>query len=312
MYDLYPGITMQQLRVFLVAANNQSFSKTAAELNMTVSSVSRIIASLEAALGVSLFDRNKQRVKLSASGEQFYTDLKPIFKRFEMAVSNAREDAFSGQREIIRMADLLILDMNRYLLPIVSEFEKKNPKVSCILEPVTYDDMYNGLIGGKYDFSFISESAQPFVKRTGLTYRHLLDGVPNFVISDNHPLFKKEDLNIEDLKGQRIVALDSGFSEFKKKTFSIYEHYGFPMNDVTMVPTAASASFELKKGNCIALFSSVFAAGRDDLRTVEIDKDIGESNRLGFGIVYDESRLTPNKRKFIKEIESHYLGGNKL
>ena len=67
MYDLYPGITIQQLRVFLVAANTQSFSKTAVEVNMTVSSVSRVIASLEAALGVTLFERSKQRITLSAA-----------------------------------------------------------------------------------------------------------------------------------------------------------------------------------------------------------------------------------------------------
>ena len=187
MYDLYPGITMQQLRVFLVAANNQSFSKTAAEVNMTVSSVSRVISSLEAALGVTLFERTKQRVKLSASGEQFYKDINPLFKRFEIAVNNVREDAHSEQKEIIRIADLLILDMNRYLIPIVSDFEKKYPNVSCYLEPADHENTYSGLMAGKYDLAFIGESSQGFIKRAGLKYIHLLDGSPCIIISESHP-----------------------------------------------------------------------------------------------------------------------------
>ena len=200
----------------------------------------------------------------------------------------------------------MMIDMATYLLPVVKEFENKYPNVKCLVEPVDHDSLFNGLITGKYDLSFVSDSSELFAKRAGLTFTHLIDGKACLIISENHPLFNKKDLTVEDLKNERIVALDSGYSDYKKRTFSIYERYGFPMKDVTIVPTAASAEFELKKGNCIALFNSAYASKRIDVRAVEIDELSADEKGFGFGIVYDPSRLTQNKKKFIGSVEKHF------
>ncbi len=306
MYDLYPGITIQQLRVFLVAANTQSFSKTAVEVNMTVSSVSRVIASLETALGTALFERSKQRITLSKAGEKFCKDIKPIMKHFEIAVNNARENASKEQEEIIRIADLMMIDMAVYLLPVVKDFEARYPNIRCMLEPVDHDNLFNGRITGKYDLAMVSDSLELFAKRAGLTFKHLIDGDPCLIITDNHPLFGKEDLSVEDLRNERIVALDSGYSDYKKMTFGIYERFGFSMKDVTIVPTAASAEFELKKGNCVALFNSAYASKRSDVRAVKIYPKSGDGREFGFGIIYDSSRLSQSKKRLIASIEKYF------
>ena len=200
----------------------------------------------------------------------------------------------------------MMIDMAVYLLPVVKDFEAKYPSVRCMLEPVDHENLFNGLITGKYDLAIVSDSLELFAKRAGLTYKHLIDGDPCLIISENHPLFKKEDLSIEDLKNERIVALDSGYSDYKKRTFSIYERCGFSMKDVTIVPTAASAEFELKKGTCVALFNSAYASKRSDVRAVKIYPKPSDGKEFGFGVIYDSSRLSQNKKKLMTSIEKYF------
>ena len=58
-------ITMQQIFVFLKAAEYENFSKVASELHMTQPTVSRNISAMETTLGLILFIRSKQRVRIA-------------------------------------------------------------------------------------------------------------------------------------------------------------------------------------------------------------------------------------------------------
>lgn len=57
------------LRYFLEVVRSGSLTEAAQRLNVTVSAVSRQVASLETLLGVSLFDRRPRGMVASAAGE---------------------------------------------------------------------------------------------------------------------------------------------------------------------------------------------------------------------------------------------------
>lgn len=59
---------IQQIKYFLALASELHFWNTAAKMHITQSALSRQIQSLEAELGVKLFERNKRNVKLTAAG----------------------------------------------------------------------------------------------------------------------------------------------------------------------------------------------------------------------------------------------------
>ena len=61
--------SLRGLRVFEKAARHESFTRTARELNLSQSSVSRHIADLEQHLSVTLFKRELRRVRLTEAGE---------------------------------------------------------------------------------------------------------------------------------------------------------------------------------------------------------------------------------------------------
>ena len=68
------SVDLMQIVIFLKAAELESFSKTATELGITTSMVSKHIASLEKSLNFPLFDRSRSRVTLTPAGKSLATD----------------------------------------------------------------------------------------------------------------------------------------------------------------------------------------------------------------------------------------------
>ena len=63
---------LNAVRAFVAAARHQSFTRAAADLHVTHSAVSRQIRTLEAYLGVALFERRTRQVVLTPEGQAFY------------------------------------------------------------------------------------------------------------------------------------------------------------------------------------------------------------------------------------------------
>jgi LysR family transcriptional activator of dmlA len=71
---------LDDLQVFCIAARKASFAAAATELGMSPAFVSKRIAILEAALGVTLFHRAARRVTVTEDGERVYASAQQIFE----------------------------------------------------------------------------------------------------------------------------------------------------------------------------------------------------------------------------------------
>lgn len=81
------------VRVFVVAAQFESFKRAASELGVTPTAVSSQVKSLEAYLGCALFERNAQSVRLNEAGKRFAAACDSIFVRLDRAVQDVRQTA---------------------------------------------------------------------------------------------------------------------------------------------------------------------------------------------------------------------------
>src|SRR5688572_33127345 len=99
------NFSLRQLRARSAVARTASFTRAAAELNMSQPALTVQIRSLEAALGLRLLDRNTRRVQLTAIGRE----LLPVFERvlgdIRAVTENARELA-AGDRGTVQVAAL--------------------------------------------------------------------------------------------------------------------------------------------------------------------------------------------------------------
>tara|TARA_R110002012_G_scaffold18226_6_gene67135 strand:- start:3128 stop:4030 length:903 start_codon:yes stop_codon:yes gene_type:complete len=70
--------SLDDLNIFIVAANQHSLTAAAAKLNMTIATVSRRISSLEATLGVELLHRSTKGLTLTPHGESYYRECEEL------------------------------------------------------------------------------------------------------------------------------------------------------------------------------------------------------------------------------------------
>ena len=72
------GVTLDQLRTFVAAADQGSFSAAGRKLRRAQSVVSQTLANLEAQLGVKLFDRTERYPKLTDEGRSLLVDARSV------------------------------------------------------------------------------------------------------------------------------------------------------------------------------------------------------------------------------------------
>src|SRR4051795_3421423 len=72
------GVTLDQLRTFIAAAEEGSFSAAGRKLRRAQSLISHTVATLEGQLNVQLFDRAKKSPRLTAAGSALLQEAKAV------------------------------------------------------------------------------------------------------------------------------------------------------------------------------------------------------------------------------------------
>src|SRR5260221_10671320 len=88
--DMLEGITLDQLRTFIAAVDEGSFSAAGRKLRRAQSVVSQALANLEAQLGVKLFDRSARYPKLTDEGRSLLVDARSVADNVDGFKARAR------------------------------------------------------------------------------------------------------------------------------------------------------------------------------------------------------------------------------
>src|SRR6266478_4359073 len=91
------GVSLDQLRIFIVAADEGSFSAAGRRLKRAQSMVSQTLANLEGQLGVRLFDRGGRYPVLTDQGRALLADARAVTGDIDLF--NARAKSLAGELE---------------------------------------------------------------------------------------------------------------------------------------------------------------------------------------------------------------------
>ena len=100
------GVSLDQLRIFIAAADAGSFSAAGRSLSRAQSAVSDLIGNLEAQLGVTLFDRAGRMPKLTAEGTVLLADARCVIAGVNGLKSRARGMAEGLEPELSVVVDV--------------------------------------------------------------------------------------------------------------------------------------------------------------------------------------------------------------
>jgi DNA-binding transcriptional LysR family regulator len=176
------GITLDQLRTFIVAADEGSFSGAGRHLKRAQSVVSQTLANLEGQIGVKLFDRSGRFPVLTDQGRALLADARAIAGNVDLF--KARAKSLGGELEPELSVAVDVMFPMETFIAAVAAFQTQFPTTqlkfdlesSAVIEPVREGRCAIGVAG--------SWSLTP----PQLTHQALLKFRTAMVVSPQHPL----------------------------------------------------------------------------------------------------------------------------
>ncbi len=194
---------MNRYEVFVKVVENGNFTKAAEELNYTQSAVSQMVHTLEEELSAVLVLRSKNGVILTPDGEAYFP--------YISSISNACRELEEKHREMqglssgkIRIGSFTSISRN-WLPGLMKQFKEQYPAVQFELFQGEYTNIAQWIREGKVDFGFVNPDAV-----TGLQTIPLYQDEMVAVLPQNHPLAKREVVELKDIAGYPNILLDEG------------------------------------------------------------------------------------------------------
>ncbi len=197
------AFTIRQLQFFVAVAETGSVSGAARALSISQSSVTEAIQSLEADLGVTLFDRRARGLDLTHKGSLFLRHATQILGDVSNARMAFREDA--GQMAGRLSLGVTSLVAGYVLSDILSRFRRAWPQVELSAIEDSGDYLQHLLIGGELDVTVMLTSS--IRDRAAMHVETLLVSPYRLWLPLGHPLAEAEFIALEQLAGEPLILL---------------------------------------------------------------------------------------------------------
>lgn len=246
-------ISLSHISAFLSVAKNFSMTKGANELCLTQSAISQRISALEQNLGLILFIRSKNGLKLTPAGKQLYTDLLRIYDQMEAAFIYAQKIQ-TGKRICFTVGIDSFFDWE-LLYEIIERFQNKNDGVNFELAEIdAYEKVEQVLNWSEMDLTITVED---YVKNSStISYRKFLSWQLYALVNKQNPLAQKDEISIQELIHEPILV---PVGQYEKLYYNIIEKmYSNYVKKPIITPMAGSSdvyylrNVVLNKGIAIA------------------------------------------------------------
>lgn len=188
--------SISELEFFVVVAEECSFSAAAARLGVSRSYVSRVVAALEARLGVRVFQRTTRRVELTRAGALLLDDIAPLLAGLDRAQARVVEAA-----QLIRGPIRVSVPDGfgeRYLTPVLLDFGHRYPDVHLTVE---YSEQKVDLVAQRVDLAVRGGRMDPssLIARRLCSFRVPLLASPEYLQRHGTPA------TVADLERHRCI-----------------------------------------------------------------------------------------------------------
>lgn len=195
---------IHQLRYFTASVRAGSFTRAAEQLGITQPSLSQQIRRLEKQLGNPLFERLGRSVRLTTFGEALRKPAADILQRVAETKSSLTH-LQDGVRGTLRVG--VIPTIMPYLIaPRIAEFSERFPEVELQFTEDTTSHLLEQLQAGDLDLAI---SALP-VRNPDVVCSELSREPLFLAVSEDHPYARKSEVDLRDLRGERLLLLKEG------------------------------------------------------------------------------------------------------
>lgn len=191
------------LRTFMVIVQEGGITAAANTLFLRQPTISQALKRLEERLDKQLIERSPSTFRVTPAGEHLYRECVEIYGSIKRATSQASalQDELTG-RVHIAMNSQVVCD---FFDERLAEFHRRHPKVTFELAVQPSAQVISAVL----DKSASLGIGLVHTKNPKLDYSVIYRQHFGFYCGPQHPLFGREDLTLEDLRGQASVAFQT-------------------------------------------------------------------------------------------------------
>ena len=222
------GISLDQLRTFVAAADEGSFSAAARHLRRTQSSVSEAISNLENQLSVPLFDRSGRYPQLTKDGHVLLADARSVVAGVDYMKSRAK--GISGGLESELAAAIDVFFPISAMAEVAHDFQAQFPATPLrlfvealggVVQPVLDGRASFGIVGslptlptnlviervGSVEFVMVAASNHPLAAHSGMIPKEELGRHVQLVLTDRSELSAGREFGVFSPSTWRLADL---------------------------------------------------------------------------------------------------------
>lgn len=192
---------LRHIRYFLAVAKERNFTRAAARIGIGQPPLSQQIRDLETEIGAPLFHRVPHGAELTAAGEAFLQEARPIMLAAEKA-KEAAQRAHRGEIGTLSLALSGSAAFNPVVSTMVRLFRRRWPNVRLSLDEMNTMQLLEQLRAEKLDAAFIRPSDDEL---EGLRLKRFPDEKMLIALPADHDLVRHEALPLAALAKEAFV-----------------------------------------------------------------------------------------------------------
>lgn len=197
---------LKQIQYFVTLCASKNMTLAARELFITQQALSKAVISLERELGLSLFTRNPKGVELTPEGRVLLPIAKKMLQDGDRFLLCARE-LKEGSGAVVHMGYVVGSFNEQSVLPfsVISRYEVQNPGVSVYIEERHRSELIQMILDEELDLAYVVEPEPEKNCLKDISCCSLARECFGVLLSSDNPLSRKEELMLEDFRGETVL-----------------------------------------------------------------------------------------------------------
>lgn len=206
---------IERYRTFVVAAECTSFAKAADRLFLSAPTVTKHISALEHEMGIKLFERTTQGIRLSAEGEKRLPLARQLVSCYDgLNIMNTDQNL-----EIYTIPCIEKVGLPEF----ISGFLLKRPEITISISECHGTEIMDALLACRCELAFMGSV---YADNNNLEYMEIFHERVCIAVSENHPLAYRESVSLAELQEEPFIMISqkSGLPVYYEKCC---RKYGF-------------------------------------------------------------------------------------
>lgn len=205
---------LRHIRYLIAAAEEEHFGRAAERLNVTRSAVSQIVSDLEAELGFALFERQAQKIRLTAAGRAMLPRLNALVSELLATVALGRRVG-EGKSGYLRIGYGSLSTHHPVFRAAIKKFHEDVPDIALSLVEIPTSRQFKAMQDGVIQAGFMHAGPDPLPREswssdslneeTGLQARVIDVAALGVIVPEGHRFAHQSSVRLVDLAGEPLV-----------------------------------------------------------------------------------------------------------